>query len=270
MGAKFSTSSKKRQARQSSSQRQNQFQTNSGSSDGSVMRFGRKFHDVSSSAYWFPNDDEEIDRLVGQHFALKTLFRGNVVEKCRESVPLEQGALVLDVGCGPGTWLMDMATEYPCSNFIGVDMCDIFPTNIRPSNVSFQVANVLERLPFPDNTFDFVNMRLFIIALRKEQWPTVIKELYRVLKPGGYLQSVECGMLERGNDFIVWAGQVFKDTIFSRGQEPHVASQLPTLQQNAGFIIEHYETKDIYLGKPSEDTIDGRAQPYFCSLLFQM
>jgi hypothetical protein len=25
----------------------------------------RRFHHVSNSAYWFPNDDEEMDRLIG-------------------------------------------------------------------------------------------------------------------------------------------------------------------------------------------------------------
>lgn len=88
-----------------------------------------------------------------------------------------------------------MATEYPSSEFIGVDMCDVFPNNIRPQNVSFQVGNALERLPFMDNTFDFVNIRLFIIALKKHEWPIVIQEVFRILKPGGFIQVVECGML---------------------------------------------------------------------------
>jgi ubiquinone/menaquinone biosynthesis C-methylase UbiE len=74
-------------------------------------------------------------------------------------------------------------------------MCDVFPNNIRPPNVSFQVGNVLGRLPFSDNTFDFVNIRLFIIALKKQEWPIVVQEIYRILKPGGYIQMVECGML---------------------------------------------------------------------------
>lgn len=74
-------------------------------------------------------------------------------------------------------------------------MCDVFPNNIRPANVSFQVGNVLKRLPFSDNTFDLVNMRLFIVALKKEEWPILLKEAYRVMKPGGFIQMVECGML---------------------------------------------------------------------------
>jgi ubiquinone/menaquinone biosynthesis C-methylase UbiE len=74
-------------------------------------------------------------------------------------------------------------------------MCDVFPNNIRPPNVSFQVGNALGRLPFADDTFDFVNIRLFIIALKEHEWPIVVQEVYRILKPGGFIQMVECGML---------------------------------------------------------------------------
>lgn len=38
--------------------------TSSQSSDG-IIRNGRKFHNETGSVYWFPNDDEEMDRLVG-------------------------------------------------------------------------------------------------------------------------------------------------------------------------------------------------------------
>lgn len=38
--------------------------TTSKSAD-SIVRNGRTFHNEQTSTYWFPNDDEEIDRLVG-------------------------------------------------------------------------------------------------------------------------------------------------------------------------------------------------------------
>lgn len=217
----------------------------------SMFTAGRTFHHVENSAYWFPNDDEEMDRLIGQHFALKTLFGGNISSHILNGLDMEkEGTLVLDLGCGPGTWIMDVATEYPSSQFIGVDMCDVFPNNIRPPNVSFQVGNALGRLPFSDNTFDFVNIRLFIIALKKHEWPIVISEAYRVLKPGGYLQMVECGMLERGNDFVKNAGAIFKQMIEAVGQESYIAHKLDTLMQSVNLSVLHFENKDVYLGKP--------------------
>ncbi|GAA5806837.1 hypothetical protein MFLAVUS_000185 [Mucor flavus] len=211
----------------------------------SMLNSGRTFHHVQNSAYWFPNDDQEMDRLIGQHFALKTFFGGNIQPHILKEVDMECGSTsVLDLGCGPGTWIMDVATEYPSVEFIGVDMCDVFPTNIRPPNVSFQVGNVLERLPFADNSFDIVNTRLFIIALKREEWSTLIKEAYRILKPGGFLQMVECGMLERGNDFIRHA-----ETIESIGQDPYIAFKLDQLVKEQNLELVHFENKDVYLGK---------------------
>lgn len=74
-------------------------------------------------------------------------------------------------------------------------MCDIFPNNIRPANVTFQLGNILEGLCFQDNTFDIVNFSFFILAFKAEEWVTILKEIKRVLKPGGYLLTREAGML---------------------------------------------------------------------------
>ncbi|KAI7865985.1 S-adenosyl-L-methionine-dependent methyltransferase [Mucor mucedo] len=225
--------------------------TTSQSSDG-IVRNGRTFHNEQTSTYWFPNDDEEIDRLVGQHFALKTLFNGNIPEEALvdNALPFEDGAKILDLGCGPGTWIMDVATEYPNSEFIGVDMCDIFPNNIRPANVTFQVGNVLEGLAFEDNSFDMVSLRFFILAFRTEEWAGVLKEIRRVLKPGGFMLSIEPGMLEIGSDFVCWAGKIFKDKMLERGQEPYISDEMKKTMELAEFEVVHCVKKHTYLGRP--------------------
>ncbi|KAI8391520.1 S-adenosyl-L-methionine-dependent methyltransferase [Radiomyces spectabilis] len=250
MGNKFSISSKRRVASQASQhKRQNSTLSSQTSTDTGIVRQGRSFHNMAMSTYWLPNDDEEMDRLVGQHFALKTLFNGNILREVEEALPLNTGCKILDVGCGPGTWIMDMATEYPASEFTGVDMCETFPVSIRPPNVHFLSGNILERLPFPDNSFDLVNMRLFILALRKEEWPPVLNEIYRVLKPGGMIQSIEAGMLDRGNEFVRWAGETFKNVILKRGQEPYIAFKIQALLEETGYHVVASVKKDAYLGR---------------------
>jgi trans-aconitate methyltransferase len=69
----------------------------------------------------------------------------------------------LDVGCGPGSWVLDMATDFPSSEFEAFDMAETFPSAIHPPNVHFSIANLLEPLNF-DIKFDFVNMRFDIRA----------------------------------------------------------------------------------------------------------
>lgn len=93
-----------------------------------------------------------------------------------------------DNRCGPGIWLLDMVAEFPRANYIGIDITDAgFPTN-PPPNCKFQIANVINPLPFRDESFDFVNFRNFVMALERVVWPKVLREIYRVLKPGGYIQ----------------------------------------------------------------------------------
>lgn len=124
---------------------------------------------------------------------------------------LRKGGRVLDVGCGPGTWTMEIAGEYPRSQVIGVDMSTIFPVEIKPSNCTFQQYNLLDGLPFEDESFDFIFMRYFSRISRKkenvtltynvhrfvglgiptEKWTDVIADLVRLLKPGGWIELTE-------------------------------------------------------------------------------
>lgn len=84
-----------------------------------------------------------------------------------------------------------MATEYPAMECYGVDISPIFPSEIKPPNTFFQLANVLEGLPFPENWFSFVQQRLFMPALRTYEWLPVLTDIYRVIKPGGFVQLLE-------------------------------------------------------------------------------
>jgi ubiquinone/menaquinone biosynthesis C-methylase UbiE len=88
-----------------------------------------------------------------------------------------------------------MATDYPTAHFTGIDIVPLFPQDIRPVNVNFKQEDVLTGLSFEDNTFDFVQMRLFGFQFNKLQWATSLKEAYRVTKPGGYIQLLEAQIM---------------------------------------------------------------------------
>ncbi|CAO3615525.1 unnamed protein product [Cunninghamella blakesleeana] len=206
-------------------------------SNNTIIIDGRQFHNTDS-IYYLPNDEEELDRLVGQHFAMKSLFDGyNFNSRVKDYVTLDHGAKILDCGCGPGTWIMDVATEYPNCQLTGLDMCDLFPTSIRPVNVNFEVGNVLKGLPYPDNTFDFINFRFFILVLRKYEWEIALKELYRVLKPGGCLESMECDQHVLGNDIFNWAGSKITELMVELDQEPYIVQKLPDIFNTLNFEL---------------------------------
>jgi hypothetical protein len=48
-------------------------------------------------------------------------------------------------------------------------------------------------LPFADDRFDFIHQRLMVTALPLAAWPGVVKDLVRILGPGGWIELVEGG-----------------------------------------------------------------------------
>lgn len=86
---------------------------------------------------------------------------------------LTEGISVLDSGCGPGTWTLDLAEVYPKSKFHGIDASCIFPENIKPPNVEFTIGNIAKEIPFPDNSFDFIFQRLLFLGLTSDDWDNV-------------------------------------------------------------------------------------------------
>ncbi|CAG8788819.1 17549_t:CDS:1, partial [Acaulospora morrowiae] len=138
---------------------------------------GRRYHDDETSRYPLPNDDEEINRLQLQHYLFRYAWKDNFSSPVKEMLEMG-GARVLDVGCGPATWILEMAFQFPSSEFIGVDFSPVFPTSIKPQNVELKQLNVLTGgLPFESDTFDFVYLRFMNLALTEKQWPDLMQEL---------------------------------------------------------------------------------------------
>lgn len=86
-------------------------------------------------------------------------MHGNFQSPVEEA--LVAGIKVLDVGCGSGSWILEMAKDYPNSTFIGTDVdTDAFPKHVeRPPNCRFIKADTLNGLSFTDGEFGFVHQR---------------------------------------------------------------------------------------------------------------
>lgn len=108
---------------------------------------------------------------------------------------LPSGARVLDVCTGTGLVATDIALSTG-SRVVGVDLSDRMMEqanrNLRASGLGSSVSLVkgrAESLPFPDRSFDAV---VFTYLLRYvEDPPATLRELARVLRPGGQMASLE-------------------------------------------------------------------------------
>ena len=162
--------------------------------------FGGRRH-LASATYPLPKDMGEINRLDFQHYLLRAGAGGNYI------APITNPAMILDVGSGSGRWGMELAAAFPHARVVGADLvppaveeAQVLGNGLdtRPVNFNFVTGNVLQGLPFPDNTFDFVHQRLLITAIPRDQWSAVIQELARVTRPGGWVELAECGVPEHG------------------------------------------------------------------------
>ncbi|CAG8753247.1 uncharacterized protein OCT59_016883 [Rhizophagus irregularis] len=84
--------------------------------------------------------------------------------------------------------LLELSNKYPLLEFTGIDKTKLFPSLIKPSNLNFIHANILEGLPFQQNHFDFVHLNIVEPRHTKDQWAFIMSELIRVAKPGGYIE----------------------------------------------------------------------------------
>ncbi|OLP58672.1 methyltransferase [Xaviernesmea oryzae] len=104
-------------------------------------------------------------------------------------LPPVEGLAGLDVGCGEGSNTRKVA-EYGAL----MQAVDISPTFIRhaqevearePLGIVYQMADAHE-LPFEDARFDFVTAFMSLMDMPHQD--SVLREIARVLKPGGFLQ----------------------------------------------------------------------------------
>src|SRR6266851_2530638 len=139
---------------------------------------------------------DELRRLALQD-QLITTSMGGVLPVQAEPERLRQ---VLDVGCGTGGWLIEVAKAYPnTSLLIGADVSKYLVDYAREqakvqqlsARVEFHVMDALRMLEFPSNFFDLVNLRFAIGYMRTWDWPKLLQEFQRVARPGGIIRLTE-------------------------------------------------------------------------------
>ncbi|KAE9548268.1 hypothetical protein FO519_008516 [Halicephalobus sp. NKZ332] len=109
---------------------------------------------------------------------------------------LENGIEFLDVGCGSGFHICELAAHFPKTNFTGID---ITPTAIensesRKKEMDLQNVNFHERnaQSLDENWTDKFDMITIFSSFHDQCRPDLsIKEIHRVLKPGGTFAMIE-------------------------------------------------------------------------------
>lgn len=219
---------------------------------------------IQGVPYALPKDVGESNRLDLQHYIVRYALRSNYL------APLGTGAgqvvprEILDVGTGTGHWARELAVTFPQANVVGTDIVpppvdvqseqSLLPDQ-RPANYTFVPGNVLEGLPFNDASFDFTHMRLLYAGIPKVQWPSVVADLVRVTRPGGWVELLEGGLWEHDprrpapatDQVNAWVTQIWA----SRKLDIDVATRLGSMLFDAGLAQVHFFRIPIPVGLQS-------------------
>jgi ubiquinone/menaquinone biosynthesis C-methylase UbiE len=121
---------------------------------------------------------------------------------------VKRGDRVLDIGCGPG-YLARMLAEAvgPKGSVVGIDaapeMIDYAKSKARTlAHCRFE-AGAAESLAFPDASFEVVTSSLMMHHLPNDLQLQAVREMRRVLRPGGTLVLADFTIPERGGWRIV-------------------------------------------------------------------
>ncbi len=140
------------------------------------------------------NSPTELARLINQDRII-TQAMGGSLSGIPDDMPLTN---VLDLGCGPGSWALDVAFTLPDAEVEGFDSSQAMVNyanararSQRLTNASFGVLDITQPFEIAANSIDLVNARFLVGVLKREIWPFFLDECHRILRPGGLLRLTE-------------------------------------------------------------------------------
>ncbi|MGG0642743.1 demethylmenaquinone methyltransferase [Sporosarcina gallistercoris] len=150
----------------------------------------QKVHSVFES---ISTDYDKMNSVIS--FNLHKRWRADIMER----MDVKAGSKALDVCCGTGDWTISMAQSVGSRGDVtGLDFSSAMLSSAAPKtgeypNITLIQGNAMQ-LPFEENTFDYVTIGF---GLRNvPDYETVLKEMFRVVKPGGIVACLETSQSE--------------------------------------------------------------------------
>ncbi|KAG1809615.1 uncharacterized protein BJ212DRAFT_1279401 [Suillus subaureus] len=203
------------------------------------------------------------NRLEVQHEVLRNAFGGRIVFA---PIELHAGDKVLDNGAGSATWLLDCYNANKEATFCGIDLkTNIFPEldDVQKKHINLGAGNILQLPNDWTNNFQLVNQRLLIAALSKENWNTVVEEIFRALAPGGWVQLVEASHCVAG-EATQRHFSMLQDLFVKRGLLLNCVEHIPNVLKHTGFDNITTQRLEISLGGgDDEDGMKAKARESF-------
>ncbi|KAK0710274.1 S-adenosyl-L-methionine-dependent methyltransferase [Lasiosphaeria miniovina] len=200
---------------------------------------GRQYqrYAVENGIYFAPVDEDEVERLSYMHRVFEAMFDNRLIFP-----PVPRPRRILDCGYGCGSWAIGVAEQYPNCEVIGIDVYPYPIPNVLPPNLDLQVDDLNSPSTFPANHFDMVHSRMMSGGIHSNRWAGYMKDILRVLRPGGWCQMVEVyfnaqsdnGTLTKNHALQVWSQRYLEST--QPYKDPRAPLRLRSRMTEAGFV----------------------------------
>ena len=208
-------------------------------------------------AYYRRNFHWQTDGYFSEHSAevyelgVELLFRGTADVMRRQIIPpitrflrSEPAMRLLDIGCGTGRTLHQIARTHPSMRLWGVDLSPAYVKVARRRLAELAELTVAvengEQLPFAEGTFDVVTSVYLFHELPRNARRNVVREMHRVLRPGGLLVIEDSAQVSESAE-IATALREFPREFHEPFYADYLGDDLAAMLDEAGFAVTSVE-----------------------------
>lgn len=120
---------------------------------------------------------------------------------------IEAGQHILDIGCGTGTLVVKMKRQYTAARVVGLDpdAKALQRAHIKAARAGVSVEleqGFADELPYQSESFDRVFSSFMFHHLNTQERENMLREVLRVLKPGGSFHLVDFTVADASHAFF--------------------------------------------------------------------
>jgi ubiquinone/menaquinone biosynthesis C-methylase UbiE len=184
----------------------------------------------------------EMARLIDQSRCLNEAM-GSLFP---DTIDLSGIHTVLDVACGPGEWVQEVASMYPHITLLGIDISNLMikfaaqRTRVQKlTNARFQVMDARTPLALENGAFDLVNARFMAAFLPRTDWSRVVHEFARLTRTGGTIVLTETDIFDKGSTnspAIEELNDLCREAVYKAGLYSSTGTLVTSLMEQ--FLVE--------------------------------
>ncbi|MGH7858230.1 MAG: class I SAM-dependent methyltransferase [Candidatus Binatia bacterium] len=166
---------------------------------------------------------------------MKLIGGDRVRRALADQAVIRSGQRILDIGCGTGSLVVLLKRLHPDAEVVGLDPDPKALSRARRKAQRAALSVRLDRgfsdeLPYPEASFDLVFSSFMFHHLEADEQETTLREVRRVLEPGGALHMLDFGGPDSGA-----GGFLTRFLHSSHRLKENSASRILDLMSRAGF-----------------------------------